>query len=146
MQNFAYIQAEFKQFWITLALCELAINPLRSKSFVTTSRRASYLIRREVICYSLMIKYDIKSKNLTKTSRTSIFISFRARWWTTLSEIHCCCCTPSIFLFLRLNWPFEWPLRASVTTRGHEWQENESFLERHSDEQIWICLWNKLHS
>ena len=41
--------------------------------------------------------------------------------------------------------------RSSVTTgvpslevmEGHE---NESFLERHSDEQIWICLWNKLHS
>ena len=97
--------------------------------------------------YVTWIKYVILCKNLTKTSRTSIFISFRARWWTTLSEIHCCCCTPSIFVFLRLNWRLESPLNdISDHWRSRKGEKMNHSLNGTPMSKSWsVCRINCIH-
>ena len=95
---------------------------------------ATFSQHTKFIFFAIFMPFE----NPTKTSRTTIFISLRAGRWTSLSEIHCCCRTPSIFLFSRLI-----PM---IKTFAFKIFFFESFLEQHFDERILIDLLNKLHS
>ena len=95
---------------------------------------ATFSHHAKFIFFAIFMPFE----NPTKTSRTSIFISLRAGRWTSLSEIHCCCRTPSIFLFSRLI-----PMIKTVTFK--KLFLNHSLSSTPMSESWSICWINCIH-